>query len=305
MFHTSAALVVLLVGTVSGRRENIAVHSSLDWNFNQDQLKELDTIIGKVWSHFQNRAKVSGDKPVGMCIKDQFRYVGASSGGHDDCGNGVNFAGWTIMFTRLGLWSDPDVVAGMTDLFNILAVPGSYRDTKCVQPDAATNALTLQKFTENQVRFGVVKHVFESITGSISTPMEIGNKKMCKTPEKQQYFFACMHGNCGEDQKSTTPVTFNEFLIYYNNLGMFIKNDDFFVTMLVNAWHIMDGGYAGKNTVNKAVRCWKTGETPEADAGEYIRLEDDCFTMTEPNIIAAIKDQQGKEFETCHQSELM
>merc|ERR1712004_506725 len=154
-------------------------------------------------------------------------------------------------------------------------------------------------------RIGVLKDVFESVTGDVGTPMKVGDMP-CKAADKQKWFFFCMHGDCepaNGNMITPEPVDFETFKLYYNSLGMFIAADEQFELMLVNAWHMMgprswkDGSYSEINTVNLRLRCYEEKDDIEG-AGTLVTLNPDCPSpRTDRTAATAMaRKQEKKEF---------
>merc|ERR1719412_1370781 len=163
---------------------------------------------------------------------------------------GITKAGWDWLLTSSSnflkkpeyakneeLAEPANYQAGCDALFEFLKTDTNGGPCIMSQHDMA------QKLTYGNVspaRTAVLKDVFVRMTKSTSTPFKKGDMP-CKEFKKQGFFISCIHGNC--EGKDESPVSWDEFQQYYNSLGMYMENDDLFILMVVNAWHMYDGKY--------------------------------------------------------------
>jgi len=301
MIHTFAAVVLLSAGAVDGRRENIAVHNEMDkWSVPNEN---LEPTIARIYNTFKKRALIAkaqgvGDATVARSLIMHFKAAARFSDAQQGCSKGVNRVGFQYMLDNAARFeafpTDSVFTKGCDELFNYLSNTGTKDG--CIT-DEHHLAAFLTYGHVSDARTAVLKDVFESLTGSVSTPLEVGMMP-CKTVEKQGMFFSCIHGDCETEDES--PVSFDEFKLYYNWLGMFIVEDAQFTLMLVNAWHMM-GKYEGVNTVNMRMRCYKSGQDQEGE-GKLITLDPDCPSpRATPAVALEMAQQQypDDEFIAC------
>jgi len=308
MMHTVAAVVLLLTGAVNGRRENIAVHSDLGkWSMPPEQ---LDATIANIYQVFEQRAKIAGaskntDYTVAASMCAVFRATERFSEAKEGCSKGINRKGLDMLITLASKFTghDQDEVfkQGVDELFVFLS--DTHKSTGCIQSEyEMSNALTAGRVSA--ARTEVLKDVFVSVTGDVGTPLEKGMMP-CKEFEKQGMFLSCVHGDC--ETKDETPVSFDEFKLYYNMLGMFIADDQQFQLMLVNAWHMIDAAdqkdkYRGVNTVNLYLRCYTQDEVENGGDGTWLPLNPDCPSPRQEPAVAtqmAIAQNPDANFVAC------
>jgi len=303
MIHTLAAVVLLSAGAVDGRRENIAVHNEMDkWSVPPENLEPM---IATIYSVFQKRANIAaaqgqGDATVAKSMIIHFKAVKNFGDFTLGCSKGINRDGFQKMLDNAGnAWgafpTDSNFKTGCDELFKYLS--NDKRSTNgCITDENHLSAVMTYGHVSDR-RTAVLKDVFESLTGSVETPLEVGMMP-CKEVAKQGMFFSCIHGDC--ETKDESPVSFPEFKLYYNWLGMFIVDDGQFELMLVNAWHMM-GKYAGVNTVNLRMRCYKSDQDQDGE-GKLIVLDPDCPSpraVPEAALEMAQQQNPDEEFVAC------
>jgi len=313
MLHAFAAVaVVFLAGTVSGRREHIQIHTGVKgWDIPGE---EFEATIAKIWATFVKRAQIvresssfkGGGYTAAESMYNMFgkveKFSEYTTAPCSQRGK-VNKAGFDKMYDMASRWEKqvPDEIfkQGFNELY------AHIKDANgCVDKTVTTNQLSARMMSA--ARIGVLKDAFELVTESVGTPMELG-KMPCKDPEMQKWFFFCMHGDCepaNGNQITPEAVTFEEFKLYYNSLGMFIASDEQFELMVVNAWHMMGprswekgGSYSEVNTVNVAMRCYEDTDDIEGK-GTYVVLKSDCPSPRGHRDIATAKAkaQEKKAF---------
>jgi len=289
--------VVFLVGHALGRREQIQVHhASQGWEIPGSEFEET---IAMIWATFVKRAAIVREQrgnayTPAESMLSLFNAVERFSEYKATPCNGagkVNKAGFQKMYELASAWEKFVPTAtfqqSFEELFHLIS------EGECVDKHLATNMLSVRHMSAQRV--SVLKDVFESITGSVSKAMKVGDMP-CKAADKQKFFFYCMHGDC--EKKDASPVDFNTFKLYYNGLGMFISSDDQFELMLVNAWRMMGdrsfgGSYASINTVNKVMRCYEDDDFQQA--GTLVTLTGCAATDPATNLQLA-REQTGQPF---------
>ena len=102
-------------------------------------------------------------------------------------------------------------------------------------------------------RLGIVKKCFDKLDKNGNGELEVADIKGTYDPSRHpdvlsefldtfEYHFSLLNMNRTRDAK----VTFEEFVEYYNNISMSIPDDEYFETMMTNAYNLDNKPNYGK-----------------------------------------------------------